>query len=271
MRVVAAKSVVLAAGTIATTAIVLRSLALVDHPVRLLSNPTAAFLLVLPERIGSFVSSGQNLAQLSLSLSGISEFGNVHCALFSATHIPSYEFVRHFPLSRALAIDLWRLMMPAAIVGNCFLPGDHSEHSITLESNGRLIVRGGARPNLERTLKMLRRALSRTFRPLGALMLPGGFLAGAPGSDIHYAGTLPMTRESGVATTSPDGEVTGLSGVFVADAASFPSLPAKPHTLTIMANADRIGRKLVSRLETGEHGASLPRPLAAGRGTISTI
>ncbi|WP_413776385.1 hypothetical protein [Rhodopseudomonas sp. P2A-2r] len=43
------------------------------------------------------------------------------------------------------------------------------------------------------------------------------------------------------------GEIAGMPGVFSIDGASLPSLPAKSHTLTIMANADRIARHLAGR------------------------
>ncbi len=246
-----AKAVVLAAGTIATTAIALRTMGIFDRPLRLLSNPTAAFLAMLPERLGREVTSGQNLAQLSMRLGGLSQFGPVHCTLFSATQIPAYEFVRHLPLSRALAIDAWRLIAPAAIAGNCFLPGEHSAHSLLLRANGKVIVQGGSGAALKPSLEALRRSLGKIFRPLGAMMPPGGFLAGAFGSDIHYAGTLPMVREARPLTTDSDGKLAGLTNVFVADAACLPSLPAKPHTLTMMANAHRIGNNIARRLESG--------------------
>jgi choline dehydrogenase-like flavoprotein len=245
-----AKAVVLAAGTIATTAIALRSLKLTGHPLRLLSSPTAAFLLLLPERLGRKAASGHNLAQLSVSFPDVSEFGNIHCALFPATHIPAFEFLQHFPLSRALAADAWRAIAPAAIIGNCFLPGDHSRHTIELVADGSISIHGCAAPGLAETLDNLRHALARTFRSLGAIMPPGGFVAGKLGSDIHYAGTLPMSTNPSGASTSPDCEVTGLPGVFVADAASFVSLPAKPHTLTLMANAHRVGTKVMQRLRS---------------------
>jgi choline dehydrogenase-like flavoprotein len=51
----------------------------------------------------------------------------------------------------------------------------------------------------------------------------------------------------GLATSRPSGEPVGLPDVYVADAACFPVLPAKPHTLTMMANAHRIGFDLVNR------------------------
>ena len=87
--------------------------------------------------------------------------------------------------------------------------------------------------------------LREIYLRMGSLLLPGSFTVGQPGGDIHYAGTLPMREFPLLGETSANGEVKGLDGVFVVDGACLPILPEKSHTLTIMANADRIGRELV--------------------------
>ena len=46
------------------------------------------------------------------------------------------------------------------------------------------------------------------------------------------------------------GELVGAPGIHVVDGASLPFLPAKSHTLTIMANADRISKNLAQTLST---------------------
>ena len=46
--------------------------------------------------------------------------------------------------------------------------------------------------------------------------------------------------------TKLNGEVKGLDKVFVVDASGLPSIPTKPYTFTIMANADRIARGILS-------------------------
>jgi choline dehydrogenase-like flavoprotein len=43
------------------------------------------------------------------------------------------------------------------------------------------------------------------------------------------------------------GELYGAPGLHVVDLASFPAMPAKQHTLTMMANADRVGRIIAGR------------------------
>ena len=48
--------------------------------------------------------------------------------------------------------------------------------------------------------------------------------------------------------TDGDGELAGLAGVYVADGACLSTQTEKSHTLTIMANADRIGRILAMQM-----------------------
>jgi choline dehydrogenase-like flavoprotein len=56
-----------------------------------------------------------------------------------------------------------------------------------------------------------------------------------------------MVDRPGPMQTSTSGEVHGLPGVHVVDGSTLPVLPAKSHTLTLMANADRIGRLIAAR------------------------
>ncbi|MEX2048836.1 MAG: GMC oxidoreductase [Gemmatimonadota bacterium] len=84
--------------------------------------------------------------------------------------------------------------------------------------------------------KVLRRALLR----LGCVVPPGMVHARPMGSGVHYSGTLPMTLEDRPYTTRPDGSSRDFDGLVVVDGATFPFLPAKNITFTLMANAVRI-------------------------------
>jgi choline dehydrogenase-like flavoprotein len=72
-----------------------------------------------------------------------------------------------------------------------------------------------------------------------------------PGTDAHLAGTLPM-GEKNATGTSALGELRGQRGLYIVDGAILPSLPSRHMTLTIVANADRIGSQL-ARLESADH------------------
>ena len=69
------------------------------------------------------------------------------------------------------------------------------------------------------------------------------------GASIHYAGTLPMTSEDRALTTACDGRLRGTEGVYVVDGSVLAELPAKPLTLTCMANARRVGRGIAVDLK----------------------
>lgn len=233
-----------AAGTIATSALVLRALKS-TQALRLLSCPTAAFLLWLPSRLGQPRERGFGLGQLSFTVDldgGGQGFGST----FATTGLPLWEFARHLPLGRRAGMKLLRHLLGSCLVGNLFLPGALSDAQVAIGGNGELRVTGRHGAHVDRILAKARGDLAGAWRRLGAVMLPGSFTAGRPGSDIHYAGTLPMTRNPAPGQTSASGEVHGLPGVFVVDGACLPALPEKSHTLTLMANADRIGR-LIAR------------------------
>ena len=241
---ITASKIVLAAGTLATTRIVLKTL---EHrrPVSLQSCPTAAFLLWLPRLLGVPRMAGFGLGQLSFSLDlqhSTSAFGST----FATTGILLSEFVRHVPLRRRYGIDLLRGLLSSCVVGNIFLPGHLTVAEAELRPDSSLSVTGKycdvVVPLMHEAAQKLRRAYWR----LGATLLPGSFTVGRAGADIHYAGTLPMRESPSIGETSQHGEVEGLNGIFVVDGACLPTLPAKSHTLTIMANADRIGRQLTT-------------------------
>ena len=113
---------------------------------------------------------------------------------------------------------------------------------------GALQVAGGYHPDVAPFMRLVERRLRNAFWKLGAVLLPKSFTIGRPGSDVHYASSLPMCSQPGPGQTDARGELYGLADVYVADGASLTSLSEKSHTLTIMANADRIGRGLVKDL-----------------------
>ncbi len=243
---ISARKVLLAAGTLATTRIVLSAL---NHrkPVRLLSCPTAAFMLWLPRHLGMRHSSGFALGQHSFAQGlgeGITGFGST----FSATGIPVSEFLRAVPMPRRYGIDLLSALLSSCVIGNIFLPGHLSTAEVQLQSDDSLKVAGTYSELVSRVFSEARAALRSTYMSLGALMLPRSFTVGRPGSDIHYSGTLPMRNRPSIGETGAYGEVVGLANLHVVDGACLSSLSEKSHTLTIMANADRISHHLAHEL-----------------------
>lgn len=243
---VLARRVLLAAGTLASTRLALRA---IDHrePIAMQSCPTAAFLLWHPRFLGRRHQPAFGLGQLSFSLdlaSGIEGFGS----LFNASGIPVSEFARHLPLGKRYGVDVLSVLLSSCTIGNVFLPGALTDASLRLDGEDQLIVHGAYRDTVGDIMRRAQRLLARSFRRLGALLVPTSFTLGAPGSDLHYAASMPMRQVPKRGETNPWGELEGASGIHLIDGASLSALPAKSHTLTIMANADRIGRHIATLL-----------------------
>ena len=64
------------------------------------------------------------------------------------------------------------------------------------------------------------------------------------GSSVHYAGTLPMSAERRPLTASPECRSHDFENLFLVDGSTFPFLPAKNITFTLMANAIRVADRV---------------------------
>ncbi|NNM00447.1 MAG: GMC family oxidoreductase [Gammaproteobacteria bacterium] len=80
------------------------------------------------------------------------------------------------------------------------------------------------------------------LRSLGCFIPPGMIELRPMGSSVHYAGTLPMSAENAPWTTDALGRCRNFENLLVVDGAALPAMPAKNPTFTLMANAVRIAR-----------------------------
>lgn len=239
------ENVVVAAGVLASTKLVLKAKKEFDRRRRLINNPAATLVYFLPRQMGKGLpETGFGMAELSYQLGGGQDA--VFGLLYGADSFLAGDLANMPLISRVGARDLLRSILPAMALSMLYFPGSRSENTISLDSSGNLHVSGGVRDGFESERKLIFQKVSRSFRSLGALMIPGVSRMVRPGAEVHYAGTLPMGRD-----TSIDCEVKDMPGLFVVDGSVLPSLPAKSHTFTVMANSLRVGTKLAARLATG--------------------
>ena len=225
-------------------------LGLFGQPVRLASNPVGGTAFLVPELIGKALPEKSfGLGQLFYTLTpalGIEAAG----VLYGADTLPLTAIADRLPFTRRAAMQLAQALMPAVILATGYLPGDLSDNTLTLEDDGgdgRIVIQGRQSPDTERLLHRTFADLAKRARRLGAWRLPFATHLLGPGSDAHPGASLPMGG-TGPAATDLSGQLTGVPGIFVADGASLPLLSARHPTLTIMANADRIGRGLAKRI-----------------------
>ncbi len=243
------KAVVLAAGAVGSARIALRSLDLLGTPVPFVGKPHVFSACLDTGSIGRAGSKHRiSLCQLLVTderdvrgmAAGVAQ-------LYSYRSLLLFRLLESLPLPVPVAMKLLSLWTPSLVIADIRFPGTEGGGTLTLRRDGVHIeasVTREAKEERNRSWKKIRGAL----RMLGLLPLKNMELPEA--SSSHYAGTLPMAPAGAAPITADEsGELRELRGVFVADAAALRRLPAKPHSLTLMAHADRVAMLLARKLK----------------------
>ncbi len=244
-----ARRLVLAAGAIGTARIVLESLGRRNEPVPFLTNPYTYLPCLVPSRIGRRTRDRRHsLTQLTMIYDPDGTGRNaVQPQLYSYRSLLSFKLLKESPLPMRESIPLIRAIQEYLVIVGIFHPDFPSNgRRLLLDDAGTLVIRSGSvecaarRACEDRVAGFLRRVGCMPLKRID----PG------PGASIHYAGTLPMRGEAaaGPLTCDADGRLRGGKLVVVADGSTFPTLPAKGLTFTLMANADRIGAALAKEM-----------------------
>jgi choline dehydrogenase-like flavoprotein len=247
-----ARRLVLAAGALGTARIALRSLERYDVPVPILANPYTYVPCVLWSTLGKPARDRRHsLTQVGVIHESASSGERLHAQIYSYRSLLLFKIAKEAPLAVSTGFRVMRELMSSFVI-----VGIHHHDRPTAAKYCALRRGGGGADHLEisytESATVLRqqaedeRALLKGLRRLGCLPLkrinPGN------GSSIHYGGTLPMSEEERELTVTPEGRLRGTQSVFVADGSSFPTLPAKALTLSLMANAERIGQRVVEEM-----------------------
>jgi choline dehydrogenase-like flavoprotein len=241
VQIVRARRLVLAAGALNTARIVLRSRGDGETRLPLLDNPISYVPFVSLRLIGRGLERESLPLQLTVVCRDELEPVPIFASFYGVSATLWNDLLFDLPLSARDNIRMLKHLLPAMSVVQLFYP-DHArpENHVRLLDDGRtrLVYRG-------RQLGRLERRMIRAFRRAGFFGWPSLCKYPDAGNSFHYAGCLPMRGSSpGPFETDADGRLGGEGPVFVADAATFPSLPSKNLTLTIMANARRIGARV---------------------------
>ncbi len=246
----AADHYVLAAGTLCSSRILLDSLYQATGQVAELTGLMDNRQLMIPfltlRMLGRPVSThSYQFHQLALGIEGERPDEYVHGQMTALKAASIHPIVHSMPVDMRAALGIFRSTHAALGVANVWLHDRRREAntlSIRPEPGGRskMVIRYSAAPDdaerVGRALKTVKRALWR----LGAVVPPGMTKVLPLGSSIHYAGTIPMSRSAKPLTASPACRSHDFENLILADGATFPFLPAKNLTYTLMANAVRV-------------------------------
>jgi len=240
------RALVLAAGALGTTRIVLRSLKQFGRRVPIVCNPHTYMALVNLNGFGRASRDARHsMAQLCIVYAP-----DGPTRPFTIGHFYSYRslflfrLMKDSPLPHRESLKIMRLLSPS--IGLLVL--QHQDHPTPAKyctlipgSDGedRLIIdyalSAGEQARIDEIETNIRRALLRLCCVDVRTARPGH------GASAHYAGTLPMSATDDELTTDKNGRLRPMRRIYVADGSVFPCLPSKGLTFTMMANADRIG------------------------------
>jgi choline dehydrogenase-like flavoprotein len=253
--VFAARRLILSAGTMGTARIVLRSLERYDTPIPIVTNPGTYVPCIHFAMLGKAAKDRRHsLTQLGAMLERDREQPT---RVYAEVH--SYRSLLLFKVAKESFLPMREGLRTARELLNAFviLVIHHQDHP----SPGKhCILRHGAKgepdvlevhfepPDVGTARRQAsdEKVILRGFRKLGCW--PLSRIRPGSGASLHYAGPLPMTTEERGLTVTPACLLRGTRSVYIADGSVLPYLPAKASTLTLMANADRVGAHVLGDL-----------------------
>jgi choline dehydrogenase-like flavoprotein len=240
--------VALAAGTLSSTRIFLTSvLRETGQRVRLhglMDNRQILVPFVNLDMIGeSFSSETYQYHLLGMGIESGAPRDYVHGQITTLKTALLHPIIQRLPFDLSTSTYLMRAMHAALGIVNVNFRDTRRESSyveLSDETLPRLTLH--YRPDSDEVgrVKDAMQKVKRVLFALRCLVPPGMAHVRPMGASVHYAGTLPMTHTPAPFTTTPFCESREFPNLLLVDGATFPFLPAKNITFTLMANAVRV-------------------------------
>ncbi|MFN0072945.1 MAG: GMC oxidoreductase, partial [Chloroflexota bacterium] len=248
---VAGDRVVLAAGTLSSAKILLESVRRSTGEMvklhGLMDNRQVLVPFVNPRMLGEqCTTESYQYHQLAIGIAGERKEEYIHGQITTLKSAVIHPIIANVPLSLRASIFAFRNVRAGLGVVNLNLCDRRREGNyVGLERDS---VRGGTKLSIQyapadnepavidRAVKTVKSVLG----DLGCFVPPGMVHVRPMGASVHYTGTLPMSAERKPYTTSKYGQSHDFENLYFVDGTTFPFLPAKNVTFTLMANAMRI-------------------------------
>lgn len=246
------KKLVLAPGVLGTARIVIRSFDYQKDKLPLICNPYSYIPCLQWKRLGKKIEQNKtSFAQLVLFVDeNKSNFDVGMAALFSYRSLLLFKLIKETPLNFADARIMMQFLHSSFTIAGIHHPDKGSDSKyVSLKKDDSSYTGDILTGEYVLSEEEIQANLAREKKIRGALKTLGCFplktIRTPLGGSIHYGGTLPFSDDGELFTISRSGKLAGTKNVFVADGSGFKYLPAKGLTLTLMANAYRVAKKII--------------------------
>lgn len=246
-----ASFLILAAGSINTTRIILRSFKLYNYKTSFLTKANyvvpCLHLASLGKKNDSKKSKfGQLVISSKESNRGVDSF---FIQLYRLNPLFLHKALQYIAIPKIIALPLLSVLAPFVVIADVRFPAFESKMTFC-----KLKKETGIRDTLEISLKETSEELIRHKKDYDKIkqqlwslgLFPLRTIIGYTTS--HYAGGVSFKQTQGTLSVDKNGKLHKANKIYVADSSSWKILPAKPPTMTIMANAARVGKNVLKRI-----------------------
>lgn len=243
---ISAEKIFLAAGPICSTQIILRSKKMYGQPIQMQYSDFYIFpVLTFGKRPKKQTREHDNCQYLFQVLDAKLSERIINLQFYCDNKFIKEYLARKFPVLQAIIHPLLERVLSRISIVFCYLPSaDSASVKITLLNNNRIKLVGIENKKSISVIRKLRRKLFKVFHLTGCLPIPFLVRREKIGRSVHMGATMPMHSSDFVLKSDTLGCISGYKNVHVVDASTFPSIPSTSPTLTIMANAYRIGSEV---------------------------
>lgn len=239
---------ILAAGSLNTTRILLRSFELYNYKVPFLTKGHTIFvclhLKTLIKRRQSNMASPGQVALICNDLDR--KLNSFFVQFYRCNPLASEMALQYIPLPRLLASLLFSIIAPYLVIVDIRFPTFESNKNFCRLRKGEHDT-GVLEVSSHKTNKEIEKHKEELKKISKQVWSFGLFPLKTITSDVtsHYAGGVPFQIKPGKLSTDSKGKLHQAEKIYVADSSTWRTLPAKPPTLTIMTNAARVGKHVL--------------------------
>jgi len=243
------QKVLLAAGTVSSTRILLNSLGAINKSVFFKHSDHFQIPLLRYSKSKDFQKEDIfTVTQLFIELFDKSITENlIHMQLYGYSDLFNKVMKKRF----GVLTPIFQLPINEFLGRFLVLKGYlHSKISSTIEarltnsSEQFMYLKGHPNKDAQRALMKIKRKFSRNSKLFRAYPLPIITKLSLPGIGNHSGGTFPMSKNPIGFETNLEGTPPGFTNLHVVDSTIFPSIPSTTISYSIMANAHRIASSL---------------------------
>lgn len=239
---------ILAAGSVNSTRILLKSLGLYNYKTTFLTKANyLVACLHLRTLFKKVILKKSNTGQVVI-FSQKTDRGadGIFTQLYEFNPLVLHKALKYILLPKFVALPLLSMFAPSLVIADVRFPAFESKKAFCMlkEETGEKDILEIQFQESSEELRKHEDDCGKIFRQLRSLgLFPVHTIFGYTTS--HYAGGIPFQHTLGKLSVDSDGKLHQAQRIYIADSSSWRALPAKPPTLTIMANASRVGKNVL--------------------------